>query len=511
MDDALLLGIDVGTTNCKALLFSLNGRPLGTGSVPTPTRRPRPNWAEFDPEELWQAVAAAIRQAIASVDPRRIQGVAVASMGEAGALLDAAGHPTCPIIAWYDSRTIPQQRWWLDQVGAARSFVITGLHPEPIYSAYKLMWLHEHMAEAYATAVRWLNVADYIAFRLCGAQTTDYSLASRTMLFDLRHRRWSDELVEWAGIRRDLLPELVPSGVRLGEVHAAAAAATGLVVGTPVASGGHDHVCGAFAAGVNQVGTCLDSMGTAEAAFLPLEALRLDERLAQTACAFGAHVARDKYYAMGGVHTSGAAVEWAAKLLAWPEPVGGDAYERMAATAAQVPPGSLGVFFIPRLAAGDHGAFVGLTAGAGAAALGRAVYEGLAYEWRRYLETFEAVLQLRATTVKVIGGGARTALWVQIKADVLNRPLHVLEAAESVALGAALLAGIGAGVYRDEEDALARLHHAGRVVAPDAGRAAFYERCYRDVYLRIAPALADIHAAIAALPLADQPGATVPL
>ncbi|HEY3230824.1 MAG TPA: FGGY family carbohydrate kinase [Roseiflexaceae bacterium] len=511
MDDGLLLGVDVGTTNCKAILFDISGRQVASVHVPTPTIRPHPNWAEYDPETLWETVAMAIRQVVGRVNPARVRGVAAASMGESGVLLDERGRPLHPIVAWYDSRTVPQYRRWMDQVDTNASFAIAGIRPEPIFGVYKLMWLRDHAPEAYAAAVRWLHVADYIAFRLCGAQATDYSLATRTMLLDLRRRRWSDMLIARAGVRRDLLPELVSSGTRLGVVTDAAAAMTGLLAGTPVGSGGQDHVCGAFAAGVSEAGMCLDSMGTAEAVFLSLDAPVLDDERCRAGCTFGAHVARDKYYTMDGLWTSGAAVEWARSLLAWPEsavPHAGEddlrSYARMEALAAQAPAGSLGVFFLPRLAGGDRGTFVGLTTDTGAAALGRAVYEGLAYEWRRYLETIESALDTQARTIRLIGGGIRSALWVQIKADILGRPLHVLKVEESVALGAALLAGIAAGVYHDEADAVAHLDHEERIVTPNTAHMAFYERCYREVYLRIAPALAGLHAAISDLPLAGD-------
>ncbi len=508
MPDELLLGIDVGTTNCKAILFDRAGRPVASAYAPTPTRRPHPNWAEYDPEALWQTVAATVREAVSHVDPARVRGVAVASMGESGVLLDGNDQPVHQIVAWYDSRTIPQHRYWMEHTDARAAFMISGIMPEPIFGVYKLMWLRDHAPAAYAAAARWLQVADYIAFRLCGAQATDYSLATRTMLLNLRHRRWSDTLIEQAGVRRDLLPELAPSGTRLGGVTDAAAMATGLTPGTSVGVGGHDHVCGAFATGVGEAGTCLDSIGTAEAVFLTLDTLRLDDALWRAGRTFGAHVARDKYYTIDGLWTSGAAVEWARSLLAWPEAGanGADSFERMETQATSAPVGSLGVFFLPRLVGGDQGAFIGLTADTRAAVLGRAVYEGLAYEWRRYLELIEAALDTQARTIKVIGGGARSSLWIQIKADVLRRPLYVLKLEESVALGAALLAGLAAGVYRDETEAIAGVEHDERLIEPDFTRAELYDRCYREVYLQIGPTLAGLHRAIAELPLPSEAG-----
>ncbi len=489
MNDELLLGIDVGTTNCKALLFDTGGLIHGAGSLPTPTRRPQPNRAEHDPAELWDAVATTIRQALAGVDPARVRGVAVASMGEAGVLLDAQGRPTHPIISWHDSRTIDQHRWWLEHAGD--TFQLTGITPSSIFGVYKLMWLREHAPEAYAEARSWLHIADYIAFRLCGIRATDFSLASRTMLLDLRNRRWADSLIDLAGLRRDLLPELVTSGTRLGGVTPQAAAETGLVAGTSVGAGGHDHVCGALASGVGQAGACLDSMGTAEAIFFALGSLPNPLPAGRT---FGAHVASGRYYTMNSLW-GGGSVTWAAERLGWHEQ-GVSVYERMEAAAARAPLGSLGAMFLPNLKGDQRGALVGLTAGAGPEALGRAVYEGLAYEWRRILEAIETAIGISATMIRLIGGGARSKIWVQIKADVIGRPLSILSIEESVALGAGLLGGMAAGVYASEADAIARLQHGERTVTPDPAHVADYDRRYRDVYLKLAPALADLHAAI---------------
>src|SRR5262249_25911411 len=269
----LLLGIDVGTTNCKALIFDTAGVQRASASASTPVRHPRPGWAEHDPEALWQAVVAVVRQALAQVERSRVVGVAVASVAEAGLLLAAAGGPLHPVIAWYDSRSDPQYRRWCDQFGAERFLSVAGNRPNPTYGVFKLQWLRDNLPDIYSAAVRWLHVADYIAFRLSGAQATDYSLATRTMLFDLLGLRWSDELIAAAGLRADLLPEVVPAGTRIGEVTQIVASATGLPAGVVVGCGGHDHICGALAAGAYHEGVGLDSMGTAEPAFLPLDAL----------------------------------------------------------------------------------------------------------------------------------------------------------------------------------------------------------------------------------------------
>ncbi|MEO7910487.1 MAG: FGGY-family carbohydrate kinase, partial [Roseiflexaceae bacterium] len=249
------------------------------------------------------------------------------------------------------------------------------------------------------------------------------------------------------------------------------------------------------------------SMGTSEVAFLPLDRLRFSAAnggiplpKGPVRCSFNVHVARGKYCVTKGIHSSGAAINWGARLLDLGD-TGAAGYDRMQSAAALAPPGSCGVFFLPHLAPIDRGAFIGLTAAAGPAHMARAIYEGLAYEWRAYLELIEQATSSHAATITLIGGAAQTALWVQIKADVLGRPLYVLDLKESTALGAALLAGRAAGVFRNDAEALAGLRHAARVVAPNPRHAALYDRCYRDVYQQLAPALAQAQRAIGELGL----------
>ncbi|HMO59181.1 MAG TPA: FGGY family carbohydrate kinase, partial [Roseiflexaceae bacterium] len=261
MNEELLLGIDIGTTSCKALVFDLEGRPYAAAALPTPVLRPQPGWAEYDPHQIWQTVVSLLQTVLARTPAAAIRGVAVASMAEAGLLIAADGSPLSPIIAWFDARTVELSNQWRTRIAPAASFAITGIASRPIFSLFKIQWLRDNMPEAYQRATAWLHMADYIAFRLSGRVATDFSLASRTMLLDLRQRRWSESLIDQAGINPRLLPQLLPAGTRLGSVTADAAAATGLIAGTAVGVGGHDHVCGALATGVREHAMCLDSMG----------------------------------------------------------------------------------------------------------------------------------------------------------------------------------------------------------------------------------------------------------
>lgn len=493
MHEPHLLGIDAGTTNCKAFLFDATGQIVASAHAPTPIRRPQAGWAEHDADELWQVVAGLVRHITAASPTRLIAGVAVASMAEAGVLVDADGRARSPMIAWFDARPAAWCERWVATHGREATYAIAGVAPRPIFGAFKLQWLRDELPDAYRAATHWLHVADYLAFRLCGVAATDYSLATRSMLLDQRNRRWSDELIDRAGLRRELFAPLQPAGTHLGTVHHAAAAATGLPVGTPVGVGGHDHVCGALAAGVVAHGACLDSMGTAESAFVATEAPLLERLTASAEVNLGSHVVRDRWYLMRGVSSAGASIAWAGRLLAGTSEPAHVTLERLAHAAA---PGAGGVLFLPRITGGERGGFIGLSADTSAPQLARAVYEGLAYEWRRCLGLHEAALGATAGSITVIGGGARSALWVQIKADVLGRSLWLPDVSESVALGAALLAGMAAGVYADAATAMAQVVRRGRTVEPDLTAHRMHDDRYHRGYLPLHPALMPLHRAL---------------
>jgi xylulokinase len=503
----LLLGLDVGTTGVKAVVYRTDGTAVGVASQPTPTHYPRPGWAYYRPEEIWQTVVAVIRGALADLpDPGQIAGVAVAAVGEAGVLLDAAGEATVDSIAWFDTRTRPQAEWLAEHIGKDELFARSGLSLQPIFSLNKILWHREHEPDAWRRSRRWLMLGDYVAYRLGGEQATDLSLASRTLMLNLRQKAWDDCTLAQAEIDSGLVAPLVPGGTALGHISPQAAAATGLPTSAVVAAGGHDHVCGALAAGVTRPGQMLNSLGTAEALFLPLDEPLSDPKAGREGYTQGAHVVGGRFYAFAGQYTSGASIEWVRDLLG----TQGDpmAYEDMVAGAERVPAGSLGVLFLPhlRLAAPPYddprsrGALIGLTADVGRDEVTRAVFEGLALEARNTYEPLLSYPQVTAPrSVVAIGGGTRNALLMQIKASVMNLSHRIVEAEEATALGAALLGGLGAGVYRDVDEAVDAMRYSQRQVEPDELQVAIYETIYQQVYRRFYPSVAPLSQTISDL------------
>src|SRR5919107_198669 len=460
--EPILIGADVGTTNIKVVAFDRSGRALEGASSPTPTHYPMPGRAHHDPEELWNSFTATLRQVTEKLeDPGRVASIAVASMGEAAVPLDSGGEPTHDIIAWFDGRAGPQAERLGRIVGQDRLFGLTGLSLQPIFGLCKLLWLKENEPDAYSHTATWLNVAEYMAFRLCGVAATDFSLASRTLALDLQGLRWAEELLEEVGISPDLFAPLRGGGSFLGPVTSDAASATGLPESAGVAAGGHDHVCGALAVGVTQKGTMLNSLGTAEAIFLPLERPLTDPQVGHQGYTQGAHVA-GQYYVFGGQYTSGASVEWVRGVS------GGVDYDTLVAEAEEVPPGSLGAFFLPHLRLANppyddpaaRGAFVGLSTDVGRGELFRAVLEGLAYDSRNSLEPLLAHAGLDGLrAIHAIGGGTPNPPLLRIKASVLGQEITVSGVEEATSLGAAILGGVGPGGYGDGPPALEEVRH----------------------------------------------------
>jgi xylulokinase len=495
--DPLLLGLDAGTTNIKAVVAAPDGTVVAAASEPTPVRYPRPEWAEYEPEALWQGCVGAVRAALARLDePGRVRGVAIASMAETAVPLDAASRPTFPAIAWFDKRAREQLQELVRTVGAERLFNVSGLAPEPIFGLLKLLWLKAEAPEAFARTRRWLNVADYLAWRLCGVQATDHSLACRTYAYDLAGGRWAEDLMREVGVEPGLMAPLAASGQRLGRVTAEAAAAIGLPQDCTVAVGGHDHVVGALAADALRPGVLLNSLGTTEALLIGVERPVMDLELPRRGLSQGVIVTdRPLWFVVGGLFTAGASVEWFRRTLA-----GGAAYETLVAEAEAAPVGSLGAGFLPHLRLGTppnpdphaRGAFFGLSTDTTRGCLFRALLEGVAADARLCAEAMQSLVADAATEeIRVIGGGSRNDLYLRIKAATWNRPLTVLDMPEAVALGAACLAGIGAGVHAGHDDMRARLRRREHAVLPDPAWAARYgclvEEVYRPAYAALRP------------------------
>jgi len=503
-----LVGIDVGSTNLKAMVYDPSGRAVASGSRPTERFHPdaeHPEWTVWQPEPIWGGVAESLREAIGQLDdPSGIRGVAVTGMGMDGVPLDRHGRWLYPFVSWHCPRTLPQQRWWQEHVGADRQFSLTGTPIWGFNTALRLLWMEEHEPGVLARTHKWVLIEDFVNFLLCGRLATDYSMASTTLLFDQRRRAWCDELLDASGIDRGLLCDPMPSGTVLGEVHAEAARATGLPRGTPVVLGGHDYCCGMLPTGAFRPGVVLDVTGTWEMVVTALAEPVLTPEVRRVGPYVGSHVARGMWSVMGGA-VAADMLEWFRREHGFEErqkaaQQGDVDWDHLMAAARASPPGARGILFLPHMSGSScpvvdstsRGAFVGLRNIATKGDMLRAMIEGLDYQFLEIVRAYETALGIRPNRIVAIGGATNNAFWMQNKADVLGKPIEVPELDEAVPLGAAMLAGIGVGLYRDEQEAFERVGRPGRTYEPNEGLAAKYSEWFES-YRRVYPALKEIH------------------
>ncbi len=489
----LLIGVDAGTSRLRALVFTPSGEIAAQGTSPTPIVAVE-GGGEFDPEALWQAVLAALREAVAKIDdPKRIRGLAVASVAESGIAFDNELRPVAPSLAWYDQRPGAIAHDLARRLDADAVHMTTGMPLNAIASLCKMLWLGKKNPEALASTRHWLNVADYIAFRLTGIMATEGSLAGRMACLDLDRFDWHRPLLAELGLDAGMLPPVGENGARLGNVTADIARQTGLPEDCVVGLGGHDHVVGSLASGIFGDHSLMDSMGTAEGLVLPLPGRISDQRfvdwtLEQTLMRYDG---ANHYFFCGGLYTSSAAIEWFRNAFAQ-----GFGYDEMMEAAGKVPEGAHGVLFVPHLRlatspdnyAGPGGAFFRLSTEADRPVLYRALLEGLAFDARNIADHMAALLDpaaldvVRARPVTVIGGGSQNALWLDIKASVFGRPIRALRTKEAVSLGAALLAGVAAGLFGSVAEAIASISLEHDLYTPDPARQALYDDLFAHDY-----------------------------
>lgn len=469
-----LLGVDIGTTHVKACAYDEDGKFLGASHHDTPTRRHRGGKAEYEAPALERAVFEVIQQVAEQFGPP--QAIGVASMAESGFLVDDAGEPLTSAIAWFDGRTTPQAAHWRERLDPIELFSRTGLHLTPRYSACKLEWHRENTTEAWSKAASWLGMSEYLVFRMTGEKSTDPSLASRTMLFNVGDGEWDRKLCDLAGVSPELLPPVYKAGAGPGRLLSSVATRLSVPANIPVVVCGHDHVCGAFGAGAVEAGEIADSMGTAEAALITFREPPLDETGFNLNLNVGRHVLPENFYLVAGLPESGAAVGWLLRLLEGSE----KDLARWTEAAEELDLGEGGVF-LPLVRGEENGvSFYGLGKESRPAHLLRAVLEGLTLEIDAALKRAERAVETELSSFTVLGGGARNSLWRQLKAEVSGRPVRAVSEPECVARGAAMLAGVGADIF-DGHDSVPDPEYEPYTHKPVGDQAA-YQRLYSEAH-----------------------------
>ncbi len=496
-----LLAVDIGTSSVKVVAFDPSGRLLVRRREATPTTRLPGGRAEHDIDILRVVVMRLMSEVVAGLEGFRVAAVAAASVGEAGAPLDEAGQAVSPAIAWYDSRGTAEADWWAAQVGSDVVYRTTGQAIDAHYGVNKLLWLRAHEPEPFGRTRHWLSLADLVTFWLCGVYATDFSLASRTMCFDQRRLDWSDELLELAHLDRSLFPRAYPSGTHIGAVTAEAAAATGVRMGTPVVLGGHDRLCAAFASRGRQE-LPVDSTGSAEALVVPIA--RYVERDAAEAgfIACYADVVPGQYVFSARVGYAGALVDWYRREVLQAVPGADDP-----AVDAEIewPLSFSGLLCYPSFGrvlaptwdeTAAAGAIFGLTLGHRQSQILQALIEAVGYSLRANLDWLERLVGRDIPAVRAEGTLIASRVWMQLKADVTGRRIEAVRLDEATALGAALLAGVGCGLYPDHGAAGDAVEREIRTWAPTPKLAATYGDVFEHGFQRLPQLVGEVAPAL---------------
>ena len=485
------LGIDVGTTAVKALVVDESGGVVGEAESPLGVSAPRPGWAEQDPHDWWQGTVNAVRAACAQAGVREVESIGLSGQMHSSALLDKADKVLRPAILWNDVRTTAQCRAIIDQVGKAGLRQMVGNPALEGFTAPKLLWMRDEEPSLFDEARTLLLPKDFVRLALTGEKATEPSDAAGTLLFDVRRGRWSDEMIATLQLDPRMLPPVRDSAGVTGALTAGAAEELGLRQGVPVVGGGADNAAAAVGSGVVEQGAMQASIGTSGTILAPIERPRVDPGMRLH---LFNHAVADRWYQMGVVLSAGASLAWFRRAMLG---LGGTppSYDELIAEAARISPGADGLTFLPYLTgertphadSNARGVFAGMHTGHERGHLVRAVLEGVAFALRDSLELMRR-LNVDADEVVAVGGGARSAVWRQILADVFGLSVVTVAPSGGAPYGAAVLAAVGSGEFASVEEACrAWLRPLDRMEPSLVAVSAYgeaYER-YRRLYPRL--------------------------
>jgi xylulokinase len=512
-----LLGVDLGTSGAKAGIFDEDGELISTAKEEYHFQHPNPGWSEIDPEEVWQKAGSVIRECVreSDLDPAQILAMGLSVLGETFMFVDEAGNPVYNAIEGMDARAQAYQEYisWFKQKFTAEaifqrtSYPISSLPPAP-----KILWFRDHQPEVLERTDKFVTFQDFAVWRLTGAPAIDYSMASRLMLFDTLEKKWIDEYLQAMGISAANFSPAVESAHPVGELKESIAEELGLRPGILVVPGAHDQSCAALGVGVVREGVASDGTGSVEAITTvtktPITSLEMLSRGQGSQC----HVRADLWLALGFHLAAGSLVRWYRDHFGrWEQEVaakgGKDPFDLITEAAQSSPPGANGLLLFPHwsgagtgrdpaLNPNSRGGIVGLTLAHSKADLNRAIFEGITFEARFIIESLESS-GIPIKELVVTGGGAKSPFWLQLKADITGKRIVVPEVTEASLLGAALLAGVGAGVYSSLEDAVDRACRTVSVYEPRSEVTPIYDQIF-PIYKDLYDALIDISRRLAA-------------
>jgi xylulokinase len=495
-----LLGIDIGTSGCKSAVFSSAGQMLSLAYEEYDSLEPQPGWAELDARQVWEKVCRTIRAAAAdpAVVKDPIQALCVASLGEAVGPLSARREILAPSLLNFDARGAEFLPALRASLSAERLYALNGNTLGSPYSLTKLKWIKQYQPDLYQRTAYFMHWSGFVSYLLGAEPRVDYSLANRTLLFDLQQETWSQELLDWAGLDGEKLPPPVPTGAVIGAVAGVIAADLGIPSGIPIVSGAHDQSSNALGCGVVEPGHAMYGMGTYLCA-VPVFTQRPDTALMMARGLNTEHHAVPGRFVSFIYNQGGILVKWYRDTFARMErdqmrASGGDIY---AALLAEMPDAPARVIVLPHftMTGPPHfiqdtsGVIAGLKLNTSRGEILKGILEATTFYLRESFETLPGA-GIEITQFRAVGGGSKSDLWVQLCADILGRPFVRPRVSEAGAMGAAILAGVGAGLFPTQQAGVEAMVTLEKVFEPDAQKHALYTARF-ERYTRLAPLMAD--------------------
>jgi len=492
-----LLGIDIGTSACKVTIFDINGAVAASAARPYNTYYPKSGWAEQDANDWWGAVCDALNAIWQSdkIKPHEIAGVGVDGQSWSALPVSSDGNPLRPAIIWLDRRAQKQADQMAKAAGRQTLINTSGNPPDPAYITPKMLWIKENEPETYKRAYKFLQSNGYITYKLTGQFTQDKSQGYGFHFFDIKNGFYDEELCKQIGLDIDKVADIYECCDVVGSVTSEAARSTGLIEGTPVVAGGLDAAASTLGAGVIFPGQTQEQGGQAGGM-----SICLDEAIIEPRLILGYHVVPNKWLLQGGTVGGGGALRWFVDQFGYAEACqakakGLNVYSIIDEEASKIKAGSNGLIFLPYMS-GERspiwnpkarGVFFGLSYDKTRAHAARAVMEGCAYALRHNIEVGEQAGG-RVSGLMSVGGAAKSAVWTQVKADITQKRINVPYADDATALGSAILAGVGTGIYKSFEEAVTATVKIKNTFEPNKANFAIYDRLYAiysDIYNKL--------------------------
>jgi len=493
------LSLDIGTTGCKAIIFDPEGKVIAGSYREYPLIYPRPGWIELNANLVWTKAKECIKEVLAKGKSTKVKTISVSSQGEAFVPVTKSGDILYNSIVTFDNRAEKWVKWWNSQVGRRKIFEITGMPLSGIYTLNKILWLRENEPEIFAKTWKFLCYEDFVFFKIGAPPIIDYSLAAKTMGFDIHRKCWSKELLKISGLDENALPQAKPSGELIGEISRRAANEMGLPVGTKVITGGHDQAASALGAGVIEAGQAMDSTGTTESIAILLDRPILSDEMLRYNYPCYPYVIKGKYITVAFNFSAGSLLRWYRDNFA-KEKIGETAkskknvYELMLKKAQKTP---TNIYILPHFTVTgtpyldpySKGAIIGLTLSTKKAEIIRALLEGITFELKLNFK-YLSKAGINVNEIRAVGGAAKSKDWLQLKADMFNKSVVSLQVPEAACLGVAILSAVAMKEYNSPAEAVRKMVKPRQVFIANPEIARIYDeklKVYEKIYGQLCP------------------------